>query len=258
MKSINKTEYFIAKKVGRAINQYNMIERGDKVLVAVSGGKDSLTLLRVLQTRKKWLPIDYTVKAVHVITDYDQKPAVNKEKLAGYFESLGCDYVFKEIAIAEKNKLTRQDCFWCSWNRRKAIFETAESEACNKVAFGHHKDDIVETILMNMIFNGELSSINPVQPLFKGKIVIIRPLVFLEEKEIDGYVKDLSIPLVKSACPREAGSKRALIKDIVRRLAKEGQDIKSNIIRAPHRVKEEYLTETLDASGDDSLEVTIF
>ena len=254
MKRINKSEYFVAKKIGRAINQYNMIEEGDKVLVGVSGGKDSLTLLRVLEMRKRWLPIDYTIKAVHVVTDYDQKPEVKIEKLEEYFKLLGCDYLFKEIAIAEKNKLGRPDCFWCSWNRRKAIFETASSEGCNKVAFGHHKDDIVETILMNMIFNGELSGINPVQSLFKGEIVLIRPLVFLEEEEIKRYVKELSIPEMKSTCPKNAASKRAVVKDIIARLAEEGQDIKSNIIRAPHRIKEEYLTGVLETKVEERFE----
>jgi len=226
-----------------AINRYSMIGAGDKILVGVSGGKDSLTLLRILQERKRWVPIDYEVKAVHVTTDYDEQPEVKREELKKYFESLGCDYVFKEVAIASKNKIGRQDCFWCSWNRRRVLFETAAETGFTKVALGHHKDDIVETILMNMIFNGELSSINPVQSLFDGKIVIIRPLVFLEEKEIRRYVRDTGLPEIKSRCPREQDSKRAVIKDIVARLARENSDIKSNILKAPHRVKTEYLTE---------------
>ena len=242
----SKVEYFTAKKIGMAINRYNMISDGDKVLVGVSGGKDSLTLLRVLEERKKWLPIDYSVKAVHVSTDYDQKPGVKKDRLKEYFESTGCEYIFKEITIAGTNKLGRQDCFWCSWNRRKALFETAAETGYNKVALAHHKDDMVETILMNMIFNGELSSINPVQSLFEGKVIVIRPMVFLEEKEILRYVKSAGIPVIKSDCPREHESKRALIKDMIARLAKESQNIKSNILRAPHRIKTEYITEIVE------------
>jgi len=239
----NKTEYFVSKKVGMAINKYNMIEEGDNVLVAVSGGKDSLVLLRILEMRKKWIPIDYTIKAIHITTDYDEDPEGKKKMLKKYFEDLGCEYVFKGIEIKESNKLSREDCFWCSWNKRKAIFEAAEKEGCSKVALGHHKDDIVETILMNMIWTGELSSINPVQKLFKGKITIIRPLVFLEEKEIRNYIGKAGIVAAASCCPRNYDSKRAVIKDIIARLSKENQDIKSNIMRAPHRIKTDYLTE---------------
>jgi tRNA 2-thiocytidine biosynthesis protein TtcA len=246
MKNMGKAEYFISKKVGLAINRYNMIASGDRVLVGVSGGKDSLTLLRILHERKRWVPISYAIKAIHVVTDYDNKPAVKMEKLKRYFESLGCDYAFKEISIAKKNKLGREDCFWCSWNRRKAIFDVAAAEGFNKVALGHHKDDIAETILMNMLFNGEISAINPVQSLFEGRIFIVRPLVFLEEKEIDRYVRGAAIPVIKSACPRNKDSKRALVKDLLRRLSLVDRDIKTNILKAPGRIKSDYIADVIE------------
>ncbi|MFH1847253.1 MAG: tRNA lysidine(34) synthetase TilS [Candidatus Omnitrophota bacterium] len=239
------SEYSISKKVGMAINRYNMIEAGDRVLVAVSGGKDSLALLKILNLRKKWLPIDYALTAIHITTDYDDRPEVDKEKLKSFFEEMNCEYIFKKIEIVKKNKLNRQDCFWCSWNRRKAIFEEAGKKGFRKVAMGHHKDDIAETILMNMLFKGELSSINPVQDLFEGKIRIIRPLVFLEEKDIRRYVDETELPEIKSRCPRDKTSKRALIKGMLRSLSLEDQNIKTNIIRAPHNRKEDYLMESI-------------
>ncbi|MFH1552478.1 MAG: ATP-binding protein [Candidatus Omnitrophota bacterium] len=242
---ISRVEYCISKKVGLAINRYDMISSGDKVLVALSGGKDSLTLLRILDQRRRWLPIDYTVKAIHVITDYDLKPQVKRDTLKEYCESLGCECFFKEIAIAKKNKLGKEDCFWCSWNRRKALFEAAEEMGFNKLALGHHKDDIVETILMNMIFNAEISSINPVQSLFGGKLIMIRPLVLLEEMDTSRYTKELGLPEIKSSCPKSLTSKRAIIKDIVARLARENRDIKNNILKAPHRIKTEYISDIL-------------
>ncbi|MFC1479858.1 tRNA 2-thiocytidine biosynthesis TtcA family protein [Candidatus Omnitrophota bacterium] len=243
---MSRVEYSISKKVGLAINRYDMISSGDKVLVALSGGKDSLTLLRILHQRRRWLPIDYTIKAVHVITDYDHKPQVKRDTLKEYCESLGCECFFKEIAIAEKNKLGNQDCFWCSWNRRKALFRAAEEMGFNKIAFGHHKDDIVETILMNMIFNAEVSSINPVQRLFGGKLMLIRPLVFLEEMDTARYVKEVGLPEIKSSCPKSLTSKRAVIKDIVARLARDNRDIKNNILKAPHRIKADYISDILE------------
>ena len=240
---MGRAEHLISRKVGMAINRYKMIAGGDRVLVGVSGGKDSLTLLRILQERKRWVPIDYEVKAIHVVTDYDTRPRVKVEKLRRYFGSLGCDYIFKEISIAKKNRLGREDCFWCSWNRRKAIFDTAGAEGFNKVALGHHKDDIAETILMNILFNGEISGINPVQSLFEGRLAIVRPLVLLEEEEIAGYAREAAIPVIKSACPRNKDSKRILVRDLLKRLSRSNRDVKSNIIRAPGRIREDYITD---------------
>ena len=120
MKGLSKAEYFISKKAGVAINRYGMISGGDKVLVGASGGKDSLALLRILMERRRWLPVDYQVKAIHVITDYDNAPDVKAGKLRKYFEELGCEHIFAEIEIAKDNIRGRDDCFWCWWNRRKA------------------------------------------------------------------------------------------------------------------------------------------
>jgi len=242
MAKINQIEHIVTKKLGTAVNRFGMISAGDKVIVAVSGGKDSLALLKILQDRKRRLPIDYTLKAVHVTTDYDADPENKKNKLAKYFDSVGCEYLFKDIKIKKKNKLKKQDCFWCSWNRRKVLFETAAEIGFSKIAFGHHKDDAVETFLLNMFWKAEISGMNPVQSLFGGKITIIRPLILLEEKEIEGYTRFFSIPALKSDCPRNNDSKRAFIRDILKQLTKENPDIKNNILKAPYKVKSDYLT----------------
>ncbi|MDD5633731.1 MAG: ATP-binding protein, partial [Candidatus Omnitrophica bacterium] len=121
--------------------------------------------------------------------------------------------------------------------------ETADELGCKKIALGHHKDDIAETILMNMIWAGEISGINPVQMLFGGKITIVRPLVLLEEKEIRDYAEKAALPEIKSECPMNRNSKRAVVRDIITQLSKEDQDIKSNIIRAPLRIKTEYISD---------------
>ncbi|MDD3089040.1 MAG: ATP-binding protein [Candidatus Omnitrophica bacterium] len=237
-------EHFVSKRAGTAINRFGMIKDGDKILVGVSGGKDSLTLLKVLKERQRWVPVKYAIKAIHVISDYEKDPGEKKMKLTSFFEEIGCDHVFKEVAISGKrNKRGREDCFWCAWNRRKAIFQACAEMGFGKVAFGHHKDDVVETILMNMIYNGEISSMNPVQPLFEGEVTLIRPLVLVEEKEIAKYAREAQLPVIRSTCPRSGDSRRALVKDIVSRLSREKQDVKSNIVRAPSRVKGEYITD---------------
>lgn len=246
----NKIEHFVTKRLGIAVNRYGMISSGDKVIVAVSGGKDSLALLHLLEKRKKRLPIDYTVMAVHIGTDYDTRAGFKKKELTKYFNSVGCEYIFKEIKIAETNKQKKQDCFWCSWNRRKVLFETAEETGFSKIAFGHHKDDAVETFLMNMFWKAELSGMNPVQSLFGGEITIIRPLILLEEKDVASYARLKELPELKSDCPRNKDSKRAFIRRVIKQLEKENPDVKNNICKAPYRIKSDYLTEIFEGSGE--------
>ena len=176
-------EFYISKRVGRAIIDYNMIDAGDKLLVAVSGGKDSLTLLKVLQDRQKFVPIKYDIIACHVDMGY---PRSISGLVTRYLKKQGVKYhIEKRPLPAQKNvrksQIAKINCFWCSWNRRKALFEVAAKLGCNKVCLGHHLDDIVETILLNLFFQGEISAMNPKQELFKGKITIIRPLCYTEE-----------------------------------------------------------------------------
>ena len=150
MSVLQGPELYISKKVGKAIMDYNMLTEGDKICVAVSGGKDSLTLLKMLQERRKFVPIKYDLLAVHVDMGY---PCQHPKILAEYFKKQGVEYHIEKINILKPGQ-TRKDisCFWCSWNRRKALFQVADRFGCTKVALGHHQDDIIETILMNMFF----------------------------------------------------------------------------------------------------------
>jgi tRNA 2-thiocytidine biosynthesis protein TtcA len=231
-------EFYISKRVGRAIMDYKMLADGDKICVAVSGGKDSLTMLHVLNDRRKFVPIKYELLAVHVDMGY---PCQHPKILAAYFKKLGIDYHIEKIDIL-KGK-TRKDisCFWCSWNRRKALFEVANRHGCTKVALGHHKDDIIETILMNMFFHGEISAMCPNQELFKGKIRIIRPLAYVEEDLIVKFAKTLDFPHHKCACPNSITSNRTKVGNIITGLKKVCPDVKTNIFRSVTRIKSEYL-----------------
>jgi tRNA 2-thiocytidine biosynthesis protein TtcA len=232
------TEFYISKRVGKAITDYAMLSDNDKIAVAVSGGKDSLTLLRVLNDRKAFVPIKYEILAIHIDMGY---PCQHPKILAGYFKLRGINYHIEKIDIL-KGK-TRKDisCFWCAWNRRKALFEAACRFGCSKVALGHHKDDIVETILMNLFFNGEISAMAPKQELFDGKIVIIRPLAYVEEKMIVRFAKEARFPHEKCSCPNSLTSKRTKITNIIRDLEATCPDIKTNIFRAIKRIKHDYL-----------------
>jgi tRNA 2-thiocytidine biosynthesis protein TtcA len=246
-------EYFMAKKMGRAINLYGMIEAGDRVLVAVSGGKDSYCMLRLLMRRRQWIPVDYEIRAVHVISDYEKHRDSKARKVKELFEGCGCDTEIVTINIAGADTKARENCFWCSWNRRKAIFELAAEKGFNKVALGHHQDDIAETILMNMFFNGEISSINPYQELFNGKIKLIRPMVMFQEKEIVRLQSSYGADLVETECSRSGDSKRALVREILRDLYKQNSDIKTNILRAPSRIRTDYIPRLLGEGKGDTV-----
>lgn len=215
-----------------------MLSEGDKILVAVSGGKDSLTMLQVLQERRKFVPIKYDLLAVHVDMGY---PCHHPKILAEHFKRLGVNYHIEKLDILKGKSRKDISCFWCSWNRRKALFEVADRLGCTKVALGHHRDDIIQTTLLNMFFQGEISTMCPLQKLFDGKITIIRPLAYVEEELIRKFVKTLDFPHHKCTCPNAATSKRTKIEGIIKELEKICPEVRTNIFRSVKRVKSEYL-----------------
>ncbi|MFH0762956.1 MAG: ATP-binding protein [Candidatus Omnitrophota bacterium] len=232
------TEYYISKRVGRAIIDYDMLCEGDKIAVAVSGGKDSLTLLRVLNDRRKFVPIRYELLAVYVDLGYPRSCA---KKLSAYFKKNGINYHIEKTDALKETRRKDISCFWCAWNRRKALFKAANRFGCTKVALGHHKDDIVETILLNMFFQGEISAMSPRQELFGGKITLIRPLAYVEEGLIRRFCREEKIPQEACLCPNSTVSSRAKMAGIIRDLEKVCPDVKTNIFRSVKRIKKDYL-----------------
>ena len=239
MRQLTKTGSYISKRIGKAIADYNLIEDKDRILIAVSGGKDSLSLLRLLNERRKWAPIDYKLVAVHIESDYKGGCNASKAELKKIFVREGVEYHFKKIKLLEAKR--KVNCFWCSWNRRKALFTLADKLGCKKVALGHHMDDIVETLLLNMFYHGEFAAMNPRQELFKGKIVIIRPLCYVEEKALKKFSKECGFKAQISECPNAEISKRRLMKNLIKGIEKDCSYVKTNIFRSVSRVKEEYI-----------------
>ena len=133
------------------------------------------------------------------------------------------------------------DCFWCSWNRRKALFDLASRLKANKIAFAHHMDDIIETMLLNLFFQGEIGTMMPHQDMFDGELAIIRPLAYVEEHELTRLSNLLNLPVAASACPHGNTSKRALVKGIVDDLRKHNRNVKKNIFRSLTRIRQDYL-----------------
>jgi tRNA 2-thiocytidine biosynthesis protein TtcA len=231
----------IRRLVGKAIHHYRLIEDGDRILVALSGGKDSLAMLNILHERRARVPIDYELGVVTVDLGYEGS---NFEPLQGYVRDLGYDLVLKKTQIgplAQSDHNRENPCFLCARLRRKVFFETAQELGCNKVALGHNKDDIIETFLINAFYSGEISTMVPHQVLFGGKLAIIRPLALLEETKIRNYAGLRALPEIKDSCPTRSMNRRGQIKYLLGELDKMDRRIKRNIFAALSNVKDEYL-----------------
>ena len=239
MRPLTKTGNYISSRIGRAIHDYDLIEDKDRILVAVSGGKDSMSMLKLLNERKKWAPVSYELIAMHVQTDYGCAGCVHTKKLKKFFEAQDTKYNFEKIKILEKGRST--SCFWCSWNRRKALFTAADRLGCNKIAMGHHMDDIIETLLLNIFYHGEFSAMNPKQELFGGKIIIIRPLCYVEEDKLRKFAKESKFPSQMCRCPNSETSKRRMMKNFLKEIEKSCPHVKRNVFRSVSRVKQDYI-----------------
>jgi tRNA(Ile)-lysidine synthase TilS/MesJ len=223
---ITKRFLFLLEKIIKAINDYQMIKKGDKILMAVSGGKDSLTTMHFLDYLQKKKIFDFKMLVCNVDLGYG---CASRHLLKEHFKSFNIDYVFVKIDILKGKKREDIDCFWCSWNRRKALFETAKKYNCNKVSLGHHFDDIVHTTLMNLFFYGEISTASPKLKLFKGEITLIRPLCYVKEEETKEFSNSLKLPLPCCACPQKPSSRRTFIKELFNPLFEKSPFIKENI-----------------------------
>lgn len=249
MRPLSKAGNYISTRIGRAIADYRLIEDKDRILVAVSGGKDSMSLLKLLNERKKWAPVKYELIAMHVETDLRCAGCVHTKKLKDFFKSNGVKHHFAKIKVRGGKKET--SCFWCSWNRRKALFLAADKLGCNKIAFGHHKDDIIETLLLNLFYQGEFGAMNPRQELFGGKIVIIRPLCYVEEDSVRKFAKESGFPPQVCRCPNSDTSKRRLMKNLIKGLEKGCPSVRTNIFRSIARVKDEYINIKMEGGESD-------
>jgi tRNA 2-thiocytidine biosynthesis protein TtcA len=236
---------FVAKEirrlVGKAIHSRDMIQDGDHILVSVSGGKDSLSLLWLLRARLKRIPIDYRLTAVHVDPGFG---ADSGARMASFFSQQGFEFqiIPSDVGPRAHGPENRENpCFLCSRLRRRLIFQLAEELGCGKVAFGHHKDDLIETFFLNIFFGASVSTMMPVQTFFKGKLTVIRPLYMTDEDLIKRFAKTMDWPEIDLACPTAGSSKRQEIRGMLRRLYKSNRKIKGNIFHALQNVKSDYL-----------------
>lgn len=223
----------INKEIGKAIADFSMIEAGDKVMMAVSGGKDSLCLLHFLKQFQQKAPIDFEIVAVNL----DQgQPGFPDHILPQLFEDWQVPYHIEKrdtySVVVEKVKGNTY-CSLCSRLRRGVLYDLAHKMGCNKIALGHHLDDLIETFLMNAFYSGQLASMAPHYITDKENIHIIRPLYALEEKYLEAYASLMEWPIVPcNLCGSQDGMKRQFVKSLLTNLQKENPQIKSSLLNA--------------------------
>ena len=241
MLELNNTYRSLNRVVGKALHRYDLISDGDRIVVGVSGGKDSLTLMHVLSERQRRIPVTYELFAVHIDPGFE---GGFSELLEVYCEKQGfnlrveySDYGL--IGHGPENK--ENPCFLCSRLRRKRLFEIADELDCNKIALGHNKDDIIETLFMNIFYAGEISTMVPSQSFFEDRLTVIRPLAFADETLIKSFANDQQFPVFINPCPSASKSKRQEIKALLNDIYCSNSKIKGNIFRAMSHVRMDYL-----------------
>lgn len=206
------------KGTGKGINDFDMIRGGETVLLAVSGGKDSLALALALSLRRKWLPVTYNLKALMI--DWAEHPIDPSyiPRLKEYFNKLDIDFGIRKESQFPTSFKDDFNCYLCSRNRRRILFETARNEGYKLIAMGHHLDDLVETTMMNLFFRSDFASMNPVQEFFDGKLYVIRPMCEIHEQTLIRLSQVYDLPVIKPVCPYDQTNVRARLKPIVKEI----------------------------------------
>jgi len=238
----SKLYLHLKKWLEKAVRDYGMIAAGDRVLIGVAGGADSLALLDLLTSPMIFVP-EFSVTAVHIDLGF-----AGGEEDAEHIESELRDKVSEYVVektdigpLAHSAVNRKNPCFLCSRLRRRRIFEIAAARGCNRIDFAHHRDDIIETLLINMFYGREISTMKPNQSIFKGELHIIRPLAYIQEGLIKKYAGERGFAVTPNRCPTSGNSRRRYIKELLRSLEKENRLLRHNLWTAMHHVKPDYL-----------------
>lgn len=218
--------------VRRAVDDYHMIEEGDKIAVGISGGKDSLTLLYALHGLMRFYPKHFTIHAVTVDLGFEN---LNLDKIIELCESLEIEYTIVKTDIAKivfEDRKEDNPCALCAKMRKGALNDAIKAAGCNKVAYAHHKDDVVETMLLSLIYEGRFHTFSPVTYLDRTNLTVIRPLMYMNESDVIGFVNKYQVPVVKSPCPADGHTKREYVKQLLRQLNLENPGVKERMFTA--------------------------
>ncbi|CAH1213623.1 tRNA cytosine(32) 2-sulfurtransferase TtcA [Candidatus Nitrotoga sp. BS] len=241
--NFNRLRGRLEQQVGRAIGDFNMIEEGDTIMVCMSGGKDSYTLLEILLTLQKRAPINFRLIAMNL----DQKqPGFPEHILPDYFKSLGIEYRVETqdtySIVKEKIPEGKTTCSLCSRLRRGIIYRVAGELGANKIALGHHRDDIIETLFLNIFFGGKLKAMPPKLVTDKGDHVVIRPLAYCAEKDIASFARTLKFPIIPcNLCGAQENLQRQNIKEMLTAWERQYPGRSQSIFTAMQNVKPSHL-----------------
>lgn len=232
------------RKVGRAVSDFGMICEGDHILIALSGGKDSWTLLHCLHHLRRHAPIEFNITAVTIHPGF---PAFKTEKIERYCQQMGYKHFVQASNIYDVVEAKRDPgssyCAFCSRLRRGILYGLGRSNGYTKLALGHHADDLIETLLLNQFFTGEIKSMPPVLRADDGVNIVIRPLCNVFEADIVRFVFDQGFPVVCCGCPacKSGNPKRSVVKQLLARLESEHPGIKSSMLSSLGRIRLTHL-----------------
>ncbi len=235
----------ITRRFHKACADYHLLEDGDHVLIGLSGGKDSLLLTELLGRRAKIYKPRFTVTALHVrVKERDYQTDLSY--LESFCAQAGVPLLVRDTEIGEapanaNAKANANECFLCSWYRRKTLFHVAQELGCNKIAFGHHRDDVLQTLLMNLIYQGAFASMPPMLQLEKMPIRIIRPLCLIDEADIAAYANKRDYHKQTKLCPFEHVSSRTQVQQLLNDIKTLNPEAPDSLFAAMTNIKPDYL-----------------
>lgn len=216
----------------KAVDEYQMIQEGDHIAVGISGGKDSLTLLYALHGLQRFYPQRFELSAVTVDLGYEECDFTAVTELC---QELGVPYHIVKTDIAHilfDERKEPNPCSLCAKMRKGALNQEVKKMGCNKVAYAHHKDDIVETMLLSLFFEGRFYSFSPKSYLDRMELMVIRPMMFVDEADVIGFQHKYELPVVRSRCPIDGFTKRQYAKDLIRELNRDNPGVKQRMFTA--------------------------
>ncbi len=229
------------RALGKALHDYEMIREDDRILVGLSGGADSLSLLWMLAERRRRVPVRYSLRAVYLEPGFG---GGMEQALEDFCARLEVPFVFErtDFGIRGHSAENRENpCFLCSRLRRKRLFEIADGWGCRTLALGHNQDDIIETLLLNMCYAGEIGTIKPRQDLFSGRFTVIRPLAYVPSSLIRRFARKQGLPVAGNPCPSAGRSRRAVIRRLLSDLYRTNPKVRGNLFHALRNVRRDYL-----------------